>query len=189
MVIVLVVLLLVVAVYIYYRYSNNKRVGTADDYATSILNEINLARTHPLDYINIIKSSKMGTPMDKAEAIAYLQNTVSRTPLSIDPRLGMAAQKWVSIQGPTGGVGHETGTIKFTDRMGELMRSVRQVHENIAYGISSPRDIVTAWIIDSGVPDRGHRNNLYEPLINTIGVGYGSHQMYNNMVVAILARR
>ena len=42
---------------------------------------------------------------------------------------------------------------------------------------STPRDIIVEWIVDPGIPDRGHRLNIYKP--NTqIGVGYGPHPTY-----------
>jgi uncharacterized protein YkwD len=55
--------------------------------------------------------------------------------------------------------------------------------ENIAYGFVDPQDILIAWIVDYGVPGKGHRTNLFKCDQNQIGIGYGPHASYRVMVL------
>jgi uncharacterized protein YkwD len=53
----------------------------------------------------------------------------------------------------------------------------------LAYGYDETRNIVTALLIDDGVPSRGHRTNLLNGRFNVVGVGVGLHQVYRHMCV------
>jgi hypothetical protein len=40
-------------------------------------------------------------------------------------------------------------------------------------------------LIDDGVPDRGHRRNIYEPSARFVGVACGLHPRYGGMCVIV----
>ena len=63
----------------------------------------------------------------------------------------------------------------------------KTVGENIAYGFSRPRDVVTSLIIDDGVPGRGYRQNIFNPNFHIVGIACGPHVIYRTMCVIIFA--
>jgi len=59
--------------------------------------------------------------------------------------------------------------------------------EDISYGYASPREVVLQLIVDSGVPGRGHRNNIFNPVFRQAGVACGPHRVYGAMCVVDFA--
>jgi uncharacterized protein YkwD len=55
--------------------------------------------------------------------------------------------------------------------------------ENIAYGENPAREVVLQLLIDDGVYDRGHRNNLLDPQWTVAGVACGPHRDYRQICV------
>jgi uncharacterized protein YkwD len=63
-----------------------------------------------------------------------------------------------------------------SDRLHRLCPSVGGCGENVSYGTyASGYHIVRNLLIDDGVPCRGHRDNLLNPLRKYIGVGVARH--------------
>jgi uncharacterized protein YkwD len=54
-------------------------------------------------------------------------------------------------------------------------------------GESTARDVVRQLIIDEDVPDRGHRNDLLDPVLRRAGVGCAPHPTYRVICVIDLA--
>ncbi len=51
--------------------------------------------------------------------------------------------------------------------------------ENLYYGPSDNAiSIVIAWIVDDGVPDRGHRTNIFNKDMTQFGIGFAEHKTY-----------
>lgn len=48
--------------------------------------------------------------------------------------------------------------------------------ENIECGGESGEEIIMNLMIDDGVPDRGHRKNIFEPNFRLVGVGCSPHR-------------
>jgi uncharacterized protein YkwD len=98
--------------------------------------------------------------------------------------LSKAARDHVDDTGPKGWMGHygsdgsEPG-----DRASRHGEWLGRVGENITYGGWTPRELVLRLIIDDGIPDRGHRNNLFNPEFRYAGIAFGHHREYGSMCV------
>ena len=160
----------------------------------ALLDEINFARTHPQDYARRLQQQPVSDwerglaepddPGDIAEAVAFLERQTPLPPLSPDDNLAAAAREHVKTQGPAGEVGHDgPGGEPFDRRL--RRHGVRDVAEgeNIAYGPARAADVVRELIVDSGVPSRGHRLNIFRPAFANAGVTCGPHRDYGVMCV------
>ena len=150
----------------------------------AILAEINFARAYPQEYARRLEREPVtpweqalidaGEPADHAayiEAVQFLKRQRPLPPLRPDDSLASAALEHVSLQGPVGAIGHASADgERFYDR-------VRR------HGPPSPEDVVRALIIDSGVPDRGHRTNMFTAAFKVAGISCGPHRDYETMCV------
>ena len=169
----------------------------------AVLAEINLARQQPRQYAAFLERFR-GAFRGKqfkvagsstvirtnegvaavAEAIRFLRQRKPLPPLSWSPGLARAAAELANEQGGNGATGHGGGA---SGGMGE--RIERQgvwrdaIGENIAYGPSEARDVVMQLIIDDGVPDRGHRANLFSHSFAVVGIACGVHPRFESVCV------
>jgi uncharacterized protein YkwD len=118
------------------------------------------------------------------EAIAALQKIGPVPTLRLSSGLSAAARDQVIYQGRQGLVGH-SGRNKSTpfERMNLHGRWLKVAGENISYGPNSPQAVVRDLIVDDGVPDRGHRTNIFRKEYRVTGVACGSHKTYRTMCV------
>lgn len=167
--------------------------------------EVNLARTNPRAYADIIEQHFEGLGEDRLhrtgsvliqmkegrpavdEAVAYLRSAEPLPPLDLNSCLSHSAQDHVAETGPLGRVGHESldgrgPSDRATARVG------RQVScgENISYGRNSPREAVIALLVDDGTASRGHRDNVFHQPYKSLGIGVGSHSVYRTMTVHVM---
>lgn len=168
--------------------------------ADAMLAEVNAARTHPQTYAAQLRleASDPGRfpglasedPAALADAIAFLERHPAEAPLAANDQLAGLAQAYVDQQGPTGEVGHTApGGEGFPVRFARLRTAFQHGGEVIAYGPYSTEDAVRQLIIDSGVPDRGHRRSLFDPAFSSAGAACGPHRVYRTMCVMDLAGR
>jgi hypothetical protein len=153
---------------------------------SKVIEEINFARTRPGDYAQMLRMEP-GTPAT-AEAIGVLQRRAPVEPLTWNAKLAAAAAKHAVAQGSIGGVSH-TGS----DGTGPGERIRREgvwysiAAEDISLQQSNAHDVVRQLIIDEGVPSRGHRTDLLDPLLRQGGVGCAPHRVYRIICVIDLA--
>ena len=162
-----------------------------------IVKEVNLARTNPGTYASWLKGQRpyyRGTQLRRPgevpirtkeglaavdEAIRWLEKQRPVGALGSSRGLSLAARDLVAPQGASGGFGH-TGHDGSTpsDRIERHGQWESVIGENVAYGQRTARDVVAAFIVDDGVPGRGHRKNLYNGAFHVMGVDCGPHSTY-----------
>lgn len=167
----------------------------ADMLDLSVLEEVNFARTHPSDYAQVLlreaeadrlnASSFAGEdPQALDEAVTFLRCQEALPPLQPDAKLAAAALAHAAAQGREGGFGHVSPDGEtLSQRLRDHGIWARLAGEDISYGYRNPRDVVRQLIVDSGVPDRGHRKNLFGPAYQAAGVSCGGHRVYGAMCV------
>ncbi len=159
--------------------------------------EVNLARTNPGAYAAWLKGQRpyyRGTQLRRPgevpirtkeglaavdEAIRWLEKQRPVGALGLSKGLSLAARDLTAAQGAAGGFGH-TGPDGSTpsDRIERHGQWESVIGENVAYGQRTARDVVAAFIVDDGVPGRGHRKNLYNAAFHVMGVDCGPHSTY-----------
>lgn len=68
--------------------------------------------------------------------------------------------------------------IEMHDETGNLCGWEQTIGENISYGSDSAMDVVLALLVDDGVPNRGHRVNIFNDSFDTVGVFTDDHNAY-----------
>ncbi|MDB5498635.1 MAG: SCP-like extracellular [Phenylobacterium sp.] len=157
----------------------------------AVLAELNQARQHPAQYARSLQIQRVtarqeagddADPNALAEAIEFLERQAPLEPLSRDPRLDAAAADHVAAQGASGQVGHG----EFARRLRSHVMGASLAGEDIyygEYGEQNAREVVRRLIVDKGVPDRGHRANIFGAGFQAGGVSCGPHAVYGSMCV------
>jgi uncharacterized protein YkwD len=152
----------------------------------AVLAELNHARAHPAEYARELRRDPDAHASDDRaaleEAIDFLERQQPLAPLDGDRRVAAAAREHVRAQATSGSVGHGAA--------GGLGRRLRDngvwaglSAENISYGSRTATDVIRQLIIDSGVPNRGHRQNIFSRGYQLAGVACGPHPAYDVVCV------
>ena len=179
--------------------------STAEERA--VVQEIHKIRKYPREYAKYLRS--LGTHFEGTlwrlrdhvpirtnegrdavlEAAEFLEAVEPiPAPIAFSEGLHWAALTHVLDQGPTGETGH-VGLNGSTMRSRILTFGKHEslIGEVINYGEETPRMTVIQLVIDDGVPDRGHRHNLFNPKFAVAGAAIGFHKGYGAMTVVDLA--
>jgi uncharacterized protein YkwD len=171
-----------------------------------ILAEMNRARTNPQAYSLSLRKWRQKFRGKKArlapgfflqtkegvgavdEAIKVLAKTPASNQLRMSIGMTKAARDHVLDQGRRGTIGH-AGSNKSTpfDRINRYGRWGKTAGENISYGADTAAAVVRDLIVDDGIPDRGHRANIFRPEYRLAGVACGQHKTYRIMCVITYA--
>lgn len=175
----------------------------AGPFETAVLAELNHARAHPQAYAHELRREEVAQarygydpreargmsqedPDAVEDAIDFLMRQPPLPPLAADARLAAAAREHAVRQGPTGEVGHgPPGSLGQRLQREGFFAGIEA--ESISYGQRSPRDVVRQLVIDSGVPSRAHRRDLFGHAFQAAGVGCGGHAEWGSMCVIDLA--
>ncbi len=117
------------------------------------------------------------------EAIAFLQQQAPVGPISPSPAVAQAAKALARDQ-RSGEIGHVSsdGT-SFLQRLSQFGIESSRIGENISYGSTSAEEVVMRLLIDDGIPERAHRQNLFSPTWTNAGAGCGAHATYRSVCV------
>jgi uncharacterized protein YkwD len=173
----------------------------------AVVREINKIRRFPKEYAKYLRA--LGTRFEGTlwrlrdhvpirtnegrdavmEAADFLENVEPVMELiTYSEALHLSARDHVLDQGPTGQTGHAgTDGSRPRVRMGRYGEPANLSGEVINYGDETPRMTVIQLVIDDGVPDRGHRHNLFNPQFQSAGAAIGFHKEYGTMVVVDMA--
>lgn len=119
------------------------------------------------------------------EAIDALRKQPPVGPLTLSPALSDATRDLASYQAATGTLGHTGANGSSPSSRGSAHgRWTGTYDENVSYGrFASGRDVVVDLLIDDGVPERGHRRNIFDPKVRIAGVACGPHPRYGSVCV------
>jgi uncharacterized protein YkwD len=168
----------------------------ADGFESAVLAEINAVRANPRAYARELRRQQvlearyrddgygmsLEDPDAVDEAIDFLMRQPPAPPLAHDRRLAEAARRHVARQGPRGDVGHG-GSGALNQRLQAQGVFAGISAESISYGQAEPRDVVRQLVVDSRVPGRGHRRDLFSHAYQAAGVACGAHRRWGDMCV------
>jgi uncharacterized protein YkwD len=188
---------------------SNPNSTVATNYArleAEVFTELNRARTDPRGYATIIDgllplyngtllrrpgwSTTLRTQEGATatrEAISALRAQAPVNPLTPSSALSAAARDLVRDQGATGGTGHVGSNGSTTaSRIAAHGTWTVTYAENIDYGpVVGGRDVIEDLLIDDGVPDRGHRRNIFQLSARVVGIACGPHRVYGSVCVMV----
>jgi uncharacterized protein YkwD len=150
---------------------------------------MNLARTAPQQYAQIVASRTVGYRGVEGEGVAreavrFLEKARPLPALTQSEGIRNSALSHVLEMGPTGGRGHVgSGGTQPWDRMARFGQWVGHAGENISYGRNDARGIVVQLIVDDGVRGRGHRKNIFNREFRVAGAASGFHATFGAMCV------
>jgi uncharacterized protein YkwD len=157
----------------------------------SVLNELNLARSQPQAYAEIVASRAPAlgiSPRAISEAVRFLNKQKPVGTLVESAGLSQAALTHVFDTGPRGIKGHRgSDGSRVTHRANRFGRWEQLIGENLIYGKGTPRDWIVCLIVDEGVGDRYHRVNIFKREFRLVGIANGSHATAGQMMVTDFA--
>jgi len=118
------------------------------------------------------------------ECIELLKKTDQMPILTPVEGLAKAADLLTEEQQKYGGIGHisKNGNTP-QNRIERFVDWYICSSEDITYGSFEARQIVITLLIDDGVPDRGHRQNILSQCFRFAGVSFSTHPTYRSMCV------
>jgi uncharacterized protein YkwD len=156
-----------------------------------LLAEMNLARTQPQTYAQIVaeRGPSLGhNPRVVQEAVHFLQQQGAVPAFVRSSGLTHSALSHVLDTGSRGTRGHRgSDGSNVSSRASRFGRWDVRIGENICYGRNNARDAIVCLIIDDGVGDRAHRRNIFEKSFRFAGAAGGPHANMRAIVVTDFA--
>lgn len=163
--------------------SNPKRY--AEDYLEELLTAFDgKLFTYPGQVT--LKSQEGIRPLE--ECIQILKKAAPCSILNPSEGLSKAAAELMKDQQKYGGIGHiSRNGASPQQRIEKYGKWDICSAEDITYGSFEARQIVIFLLIDDGVPNRGHRENILNPCFQFAGVANGGHPDYLTLCVVDFA--
>ncbi len=115
-----------------------------------------------------------------------LEGVAGLVPLQPERDLTASALEHALKSGKEGRTGHQGFNKRFEPLLGN---PYMHVGENCSYGYETAIDIVISLLIDEGVKNQGHRNNILSVDFNSIGVAIEPHLTYRTNCVMDFGQR
>lgn len=167
-----------------------------------VLAEINRARTNPTGYADSLEKmlqyydgdilalpgeSRLRTregAQALQEAIAFLRSTQPLAAITVSPGMSRGAQDHVKDTGGAGVVG-STGSDGSSpgDRVNRYGAWQGNLVELLSYGKNSASAVVLLLIVGDGDPNRGFRQELFNPKAQVAGIACGTHSARGSICV------
>jgi uncharacterized protein YkwD len=177
-------------------------MGKATAFDRAVVQEMSDVRVRPKDYAKYLRQLRdcfEGTLWKRPgriplrteeglaaydEAIAFLESVSPVGPLRFNDGLARAARLHAQDIGPRGTLEHVgSDGSRLSQRLNRLGTWHGLIAENIGTLEQDPRQVVIQLIVDDGVPERGHRHNLFNPDLHQAGVGSAPHRDYKVVTV------
>jgi uncharacterized protein YkwD len=118
-----------------------------------------------------------------------LEKTIDLQPLYPNEQLYEVAKKHALASGKQGSLGHDSSAGTFKSRMHPLRTNFRIVSENCDYGSNKAIDILMNLLIDEDIPDVGHRENILDGRMNSVGNSIQQHRNYKFTNVQVFGQK
>ena len=174
---------------------------------TDVLNELNAARTNPEAYARHLEEMRLyynGNTYERPdeiaiitkegvaavdEAIAFLRSVTPVAPLTLSSGMSKAAADHVKDQSRSQKTGHRgSDASEPWDRVNRYGNWSGKIGENVAYGNETGREVVISLIVDDGVANRGHRDNIFDTEYRVAGIACGTHSRWRTVCVTDFAQ-
>ena len=176
----------------------NKTATNYEKLKKEVVDQHNLVRTNPKSYVPILEKhiklftgniinkpgAEYGVETQEGanaykECIEFLKKQKAVGAMAFDTSLSKACQDHADDIGPDGTCDH-TGSdgSSVDDRITRYLEWDVTVCENIDFGATTGEEIIISLIVDDGIPDRGHRKNIFNPKLTYLGVGAAVHAEY-----------
>ena len=118
------------------------------------------------------------------DAIAHLRRQQPCRQLAWNEKLALCSRHHVEDIGPKGMVQHEASDGRpVRDRFKKHGQVVTHYGENLSFHCYTALEVVLQCLVDDGVPDRGHRENIFTPEYRAMGCYTGRHDDFETMTV------
>ena len=118
------------------------------------------------------------------EAIQFLKSLPPLKPLQWDENLTRSAQEHVDDIGPKGLLLYQSSDGTETeDRISKYGNYVDSLGENIDFGPNDAMGVIISLTLDDGEEERPHRENIFKPEYQKVGIACGPHKTEFQMCV------
>lgn len=169
-----------------------------------VVDELNAARTNPRAYsanasalLSLFNGNLLRRPGASAairtqegaaavgEAVEAMNKQAAVPAVTVSSAIAAAAHDLAADQGRTGNIGHTASDGSSpSDRLSRYGTWHTSYSENVDYGLfATGRDVIVDLLVDDGVPDRGHRRNIFDSSARLVGVSCGPHPRYGSVCV------
>ena len=174
-----------------------------DKFSYDFVQELNILRTNPKSYIpniqeekkylqgNILKLPGQDPGFKTVEGISaynecinFLENANSISPIQMNKSLLNIANEYLrAIQNVKLNSIKTIDIHKFVKKYGNFEGDF---NKSLEFGGINAINVLNNLVIGDGDPNRGHRNTIFNPSFNLIGVASGNHPEFGTLTVIVL---